>query len=119
MDGKQFTREELEKMLSDYLAGADRILKGELLSENEKALCRNTLDISKQLLAVLKANAEIKSENVSTEELETMISDYESFLDSYNNSCAFSDIQNELAGKLPNRIFWITKQLIEVAPWQS
>lgn len=106
VDAKQFTRDELEKMLSDYL------------SENEEALRRNTLDISKQLLAVLKANAEIKPEHDSAEELETMIRDYESFWDSYNNSGAFSDIQNELAGKLPNRIFWITKQLIEVAPWQ-
>ncbi|MDA8428219.1 MAG: hypothetical protein M0T70_03085 [Geobacteraceae bacterium] len=112
MDAKQFTREELEKMFSDYLAGADSILKGELLSENEKALRRNTLDISKQLLVVLKVNAEIKPGFVSAEELEVMINDYESFWDSYNNSRSFSDIQNELAGKLTNNIFWITKQLV-------
>ena len=103
-------------MFSDYLAGADTALKGELLSEN--ALRRNTLDISKQLLAVLKANVEIKPGYVSAEELETMINDYESFIDSLNHARSFSDIENERAGRLHNRIIGITKQLIKVAPWQ-
>lgn len=114
MDAKQFTREELEKMFSDYLAGADSILKGQLLSENEKALSRNTLNISKQLLAVLKVDAVIKPGFVSAEDLEVMIHNHETYWIHRKQGAFQGDIEGEYADMLPNRIIGITKQLIEM-----
>lgn len=116
MGSNEFSREQLEKMITEDLAVGDKILSGEYSETGKGPLSQNVLPISKQLLAILKSGSGIKigEGKFSAEELETMIHDYESFWETCSRSHSFSDVDNQMAGKLPNQIFWITKQLIEV-----
>jgi hypothetical protein len=119
MEDQNFSIAELEKMFSDDEVRTIQFLPEDAIAEHfpghvrrEKsdeeayAMKKNMLLISKQLLALLES----KGGEYSAEEIKTMIHDYESF----ENSRSSSDIQNELAGKLPNKIMWITTQLIRV-----
>lgn len=92
METKQFTIAELEYLF------------------NNEGCRAETLAISKQLLAQL----ELLPSVYSVVELETMIHDYEAFQKEYKSGNDFSDIQNDMAGKLPKKIMWITMQLIRL-----
>lgn len=111
---KEFSLSELEKMYLDYVEGNQIFNLGTSVSANATAtLLKHKISISKQLLAILKNNphAEIGHGHVTADELETMIADYETYQD---DPLGRGDIDVERANALQNRIFWITKQLIEM-----
>lgn len=128
MDTKQFTIDELEKMISDRGDNALQILpddviaqhfpdfkdrtdfRREISEQDANALNRNMADITKQLLAILKMNPNAKPGQFSSEELETMLIDHETY---WKDQFRRGDIEAENANKLPNNIMWITIQLIE------
>ena len=100
-------------MLSEYLANYEIDKSGALPSNISNTLLKNKIGISKQLLNILKANpgTHIKPGEFTAEELEIMLTDYETY---WNDSLGRGDIEAELADKLPHKIIWITKQLIEM-----
>ena len=126
MDAQKFSIAELEKMFLDDEAHTIQVLPDDAIAEHftghirrevsdtdAYAMKKYMLIISKQLLAQLRGG------ECSADELETMIHDYEVFKKDYKSGHGFSDIQNDLAGKLPNRIMWITKQLIRLLKEQE
>lgn len=111
MNAKQFTLDELEKMLSDHIAyHLDQ--HGGVSDQNGKALLQNTINIAKQLLSILNTGTsrEEKPDHVTALELETMIAEHETF---WSDRFGRGDIDAEKADVLPARIVWITSQLIE------
>ncbi|OGU14493.1 MAG: hypothetical protein A2076_01335 [Geobacteraceae bacterium GWC2_53_11] len=128
MDTKQFTLVELEKMILDRGDKALQVLPDDMIAQHfpdykdrcnfrreiseqdANALNRNMVDITKQLLAILKINPNAKSGQLSSEELEAMLIDHETY---WNDRFGHGDIEAENANKLPNNIMWITIQLIE------
>ncbi len=111
MDAKQFTLYELEKMLSDHIA-CQLGKQEEVSAQNGKVLLQNTFNIAKQLLSILNTgtSGETKPDQVTAEELESMIAEHESF---WSDRFGRGDIDAEKADVLPGRIVWITSQLIE------
>lgn len=128
MDTKQFTIGELEKMISDRGDNALQILpddviaqhfpdfkdrpdfRREISEQDANALSHNMVDVTKQLLAILKMNPNAKPGQFSSKELETMLIDHEAY---WNDRFGRGDIEAENANKLLNNIMWITIQLIE------
>lgn len=109
----KFTLVELEKMLTDHMS-YHHLDKYEVEpSQNEKALLKNTINIAKQLLSVLKTGprAEVKPDYVTAEELETMIANCEAY---WSDRLGRGDREAENADVLPGRILCITSQLIEM-----
>lgn len=114
METREFKLSELEKMISDYVEANQIGNLGTTASSNStRTLLKNKTSIAKQLLAMLKNNphADITPDQVTADELETMLADYETYQD---DSWGCGDIDVERADALLKRIFWITKQLIEM-----
>jgi hypothetical protein len=112
METKQFTLNELEKMLSDHIA-CHLGKHDETCIQNGRVLIQNTINIANQLLSILSSQAitEVKTDHVSAKELETMLSDHKTY---WNDRLGRGDIEAENADLLPGKIIWITEQLIEV-----
>lgn len=108
---KPLTLDELEKMLSDHMS-FQLGKHDEAPTQNEKALLKNTVNIAKQLLSILKSRAktEASPDYVTAEELEVMIVNYETYWD---DRLGRGDRDAEEADVLPGKILWITSQLIE------
>lgn len=127
---KEFTIDALQKMISDCECNALQILPDDVIAQHfpdykdsqsnfrraiseqdANALNCNKVDITKQLLAILKASPNAKRGQFSSEELETMLVDYETY---WSDRLGRGDIEAENADKLSSNIRWITMQLIEV-----
>lgn len=111
METKQFSLEELEKMLSDHIA-YHLDLHGSVSEQNGKALLLNSVNISKQLLSIIRTETreKTKPDDVSADELETMLVDHETY---WNDQLGRGDNEAEKADTLPGRIIWTASQLIE------
>jgi hypothetical protein len=129
MNTSQFSIGELEKMISDRGDKALQILpdyvifqlfpdykdrcnfRREISEQDANALNRNMVEVTKQLLAILKINQNAKPGQFSSKELETMLIDHETY---WNDRFGRGDIEAENANKLRSKIMWITMQLIEI-----
>jgi len=111
METKQFTLDELEKMLLDHIA-YHLGKHDEACAQNGSVLIQNTINIAKQLLTILSSEAitEVKADHVSAKKLESMLSDHETY---WNDRLGRGDIEAENADLLPGKIIWITEQLID------
>jgi hypothetical protein len=125
---KQFTIDELKKMISDRGDKALQILPDDVLvqhfpkfkdrcdfrreisEQDANALNHNMVDVTKQLLAILTINPKTKTGRFSSKELEAMLIDHETY---WKDQFGRGDIEAENANKLSNNIMWITIQLIE------
>lgn len=130
MTTNQFTINDLEKMLADHEDSTLQILPEDVLEkyfpgikdqkpslqreisdQDAKALKRNMVDISKQLLSILKSCPPPQTGQFSAEELETMIVNHEAYWD---DRFGRGDIDADNTDLMPRSIIWITTQLIEV-----
>ena len=98
-------------MLEDHIAFHLDPHEG-VSDQDGKALLRNSVSISKQLLSLLKTQIrkKVNPDDFSADELETMITDHETY---WNNRLGRGDVEAEKADVLPGKIIWITDQLIE------